>query len=140
MRTEYYTSNIMIFLAVAAALVVVIVLIILFLYNHKSNAQTKAINEIDRHITNGDLIAKVKFEGQMMPGAAETAPDDAAVPAAEDGTAAGQNEISDGAGIAAAMMTAEEKERERWERKRFYNVGKSGRVYSREELETLIKD
>ncbi|MGI6203720.1 MAG: hypothetical protein ACOYJH_00335 [Anaerovoracaceae bacterium] len=149
MGTEYYTSNIMIFLAVAAALVVVIVLIILFLYNHKSNVQAKAINEIDRHITSGDLVARVKFEGDPAKmfgeaGSDAESPESAAPeqPETAGEAPAGREEtgVFDAAGIAAAMRMEEEEKRERWERRRYYNVGKSGKVYSREEIEALIKD
>jgi hypothetical protein len=137
-----------VFIAAALAVLVLFVVIILIVYNHKTNIQTRTLKSIDRRMAEG--AAEPKVQAAPEEAAAETAlaaesetEETEAVPAETCGDSAEGLSIEELAAKAAedARRSEEmEEEKAREKRSRMYNVGKSGRVYSKEELEALIKN
>lgn len=134
-----------VFIAAAVTVLVVFVFIGLIVYGHKANVQTRALKSIDQHIVEGGMPAGGD-DGEKTANmeAAETACMDAEMSAEEAGNADDAAcSFEERARMAADRMRAqeeleEEKKREEYERR--YCVGKSGKKYTREELEEIIKN
>lgn len=132
-----------VFIAAAVTVLVVFVFIGLIVYGHKANVQTRALKSIDQHIVEGGMPAGGN-DGEEPAGAEPAVTADAEMSAEEAGNAEDAAcSFEERARIAADRMRAqeeleEEKKREEYERR--YSVGKSGKKYTREELEEIIKN
>jgi len=132
-----------VFIAAALAVLVLFVVIILIVYSHKTNIQTRTLRSIDKHIADGVSMPAVPAASETAEaGMAEIAETAAVQDASADDASADMSIEELAAKAAEDARRAEElrEEKAREKRSRMYNVGKSGKVYSKEELEALIKN
>jgi hypothetical protein len=133
-----------IFIAAAVTVLVVFVFIGLIVYGHKANVQTRALKSIDQHIVEGGMPADGSNDEDDT--AEVTGPADISAEVSAEETMNAEDaacSFEEKAKIAADRLREKEEleeKRKREEYERRYSVGKSGKKYTREELEEIIKN
>jgi len=112
------TLNIGGIIAIAISVLALFVVIGFFVYNHRAGMQVKALESIDSKLADGSVVTKIEVPGSK-----------------EDE----KNQLRDVSETLAEIATNSESKIEDIADMP-YNIGKSGKEYTKDEIEALIKD
>lgn len=131
----FESTNIYLIIAIAAVTITLLVIVGLFVYNHFAGIQTRTMLRIDQKMEaagSGDIQQKAAQPDAAEDGNADAEKTEEPVPVQQKEDTAAADMLS----ISPKPETKEEKEFGHMP----YSRGRSGRVYTREELEVQIRD